>query len=47
VRQTAEGFINHKPLNKISERTISSGYVGTQVEGAEIESRKIFAEPAK
>jgi len=42
-----EAIINGKPLNKISECTISSGYIGIQSEGAEIEIRQILVEPVK
>lgn len=44
---TVEAVINGKSLNKISECTISSGYIGIQSEGAEIEIRQIFVEPVK
>lgn len=44
---TVEAIINGKSLNKISECTISSGFVGIQSEGAEIEIRQIFVEPLK
>jgi hypothetical protein len=47
VDQTAEAVINHKSLNKISECTLSSGYIGIQAEGTEIEIRQIFVEPVK
>jgi Domain of Unknown Function (DUF1080) len=38
-------IINWKPLNQISECTISSGFVGIQSEGADFEIRKIFLDP--
>lgn len=39
--------INGKLLNKISECTVSSGYVGIQSEGADFEIRKMYLEPLK
>jgi Domain of Unknown Function (DUF1080) len=42
-----EAVINGKSLNKISECTISSGYIGIQSEGAEIEISKMFVKPLK
>ena len=44
---TVEAIINGKSLNKISECTISSGYIGIQSEGGDIEIRQIFVEPLK
>lgn len=38
-------IINGKTLNKITECTVSSGFIGIQSEGAEIEIRKISAVP--
>ncbi|HTB83049.1 MAG TPA: DUF1080 domain-containing protein [Candidatus Sulfotelmatobacter sp.] len=38
-------FINFKPLNQISECTISSGFIGIQSEGAEIEIKQIAIAP--
>src|SRR5271154_7101125 len=40
-----KAIINGKLLNEITGCTISSGFVGIQSEGAEIEIRKIFLEP--
>jgi hypothetical protein len=40
-----KAVINGKLLNEITECTISSGFIGIQSEGAEIEIRKIFLEP--
>lgn len=42
-----KAVINGKPLNEITECTISSGFIGIQSEGAEIEIRKMFVEPLK
>jgi hypothetical protein len=42
-----EAIINGKSLNKISECTISSGFVGIQSEGADFEIRKMYLEPLK
>jgi hypothetical protein len=42
-----EAIINGKSLNKISECTISSGYIGIQSEGADFEISKMFVEPLK
>ena len=42
-----KAFINGKAMNEISECTISSGYIGIQSEGAEIEISKISVEPLK
>ena len=39
--------INGKFMNEITECTISSGFVGIQSEGGEIEIRKMFLEPLK
>lgn len=38
-------IINDKPLNKISECTVSSGFVGIQSEGADFEIRKMYLTP--
>ena len=40
-----QAIINGKLLNKISECTISSGFVGIQSEGADFEIRKMYLEP--
>jgi hypothetical protein len=42
-----KAIINGKPENEISECTISSGFIGIQSEGAEIEIRRIFLKPLK
>ena len=42
-----KAIINGKTLNEISECTISSGFIGIQSEGGDIEIRKIFLEPLK
>jgi Domain of Unknown Function (DUF1080) len=42
---TDEAIINGKSLNKISECTISNGFVGIQSEGADFEIRKMYLEP--
>ncbi len=42
-----KAVINGKLLNEITECTVSSGFIGIQSEGAEIEIRKIFVEPLK
>jgi hypothetical protein len=44
---TDEAIINGKSLNKISECTVSSGFVGIQSEGADFEIRKMYLEPLK
>ncbi|HEY3931062.1 MAG TPA: DUF1080 domain-containing protein [Verrucomicrobiae bacterium] len=42
-----EAIINGKSLNKISECTISNGFVGIQSEDGDIEIRKMYLEPLK
>jgi len=44
---TVEAIINGKSLNKISECTISNGFVGIQSEGADFEIRTMYLEPLK
>ena len=44
---TDEAIINGKSLNKITECTVSSGFVGIQSEGGDIEIRKMYLEPLK
>ena len=39
--------INGKFMNEITECTISSGFIGIQSEGGDIEIRKVFLEPLK
>ena len=42
-----KAFINGKFMNEITECTISSGFIGIQSEGGDIEIRKITLEPLK
>ena len=42
-----KAIINGKLLNEITECTVSSGFVGIQSEGGDIEIRKIYLEPLK
>ncbi len=42
-----KAIINGKMENEITECTISSGFIGIQCEGADIEIRRIFLEPLK
>jgi len=42
-----KAIINGKLLNEITECTVSSGFIGIQSEGADIEIRKISLEPLK
>jgi hypothetical protein len=44
---TFQAIINGKALNKISECTVSNGFVGIQSEGADFEIRKMYLEPLK
>jgi len=44
---TVRAIINGKPLNEISECTISTGYIGIQSEGGDIEIRSIDYCPLK
>jgi len=47
VGNNVSAIINGKSLNKISECTISNGFVGIQSEGADFEIRKIYLQPAR
>jgi hypothetical protein len=40
-----KAIINDKPINEITECTISSGFVGIQSEGADFEIRKMYLTP--
>ncbi len=42
-----ELFVNGRTMNKITGCNLSSGFVGIQSEGGEIEVRKMFLEPLK
>jgi hypothetical protein len=42
-----KAVINGKVLNEITECTLSSGFIGIQSEGGEIEIRKVYLEPLK
>ena len=42
-----KAIINGKTLNEITECTVSSGFIGIQSEGADIEIRRISLEPLK
>ena len=42
-----KAFINGKLLNETGDCTVSSGFIGIQSEGAEIEIREMFLEPLK
>jgi hypothetical protein len=42
---TVEIIVNGKSMNKITGCNVSSGFIGIQSEGAEIEVRKIYFEP--
>jgi hypothetical protein len=42
---TVEIVVNGKSMNKITGCDVSSGYIGIQSEGADMEVRKIFLEP--
>lgn len=44
---TVQAIINGRLLNETTDCTISSGAIGFQSEGAEIEIRKVFVEPLK
>jgi hypothetical protein len=41
-----KAYINSKFMNETTECTISSGFVGIQSEGGDIEIRKIYLDPA-
>ncbi len=42
---TVETIVNGKSMNKITSVNITSGFIGIQSEGADIEVRKIFLDP--
>jgi hypothetical protein len=42
---TVESIVNGKSMNKITGCNVSSGFIGIQSEGADIEVRKIFLDP--
>jgi hypothetical protein len=42
---TVKAFINGKFMNEITECTVSSGTVGIQSEGGDIEIRRMYLEP--
>ena len=42
-----KAVINGKLENEITECTISSGFIGIQSEGGDIEIRKMYLEPLK
>jgi hypothetical protein len=42
---SVKAYINGKLMNETTECTISSGAIGIQSEGAEIEIRKMYIEP--
>ena len=44
---TVEIRVNGKSMNKITGCNVTSGFIGIQSEGAEIEVRKVFLEPMK
>jgi len=44
---SVKAFINGKLMNETTECTVSSGFIGIQSEGAELEIRKMFLEPVK
>ncbi len=44
---TVEILVNGKSMNKITGCNVTSGFIGIQSEGAEIEVRKVFLEPMK
>jgi len=46
VGNTVKAIINGKPLNQISECTVSNGFVGIQSEGADFEIRRMSLQPA-
>lgn len=47
IRGKVESFINGRFMNKITECTVNSGYIGIQSEGAEIEIKTIAYCPLK
>jgi len=44
---SVKAYVNGRFMNETTECTISSGTIGIQSEGAEIEIRKVFLEPLK
>jgi hypothetical protein len=44
---SVKAFVNGKFMNETTECTVSSGFIGIQSEGAELEIRKMFLEPVK
>jgi hypothetical protein len=44
---SVKAFVNGKFMNETTECTVSSGFIGIQSEGAEMEIRKMFLEPVK
>ena len=42
-----KAIINGKLMNEITQCTVTSGFIGIQSEGGEIEIRKVFLEPLK
>jgi len=44
---TVTAYINGRLMNQIADCTISSGYIGIQSEGGDIEIRKMILEPLK
>ena len=44
---TVEIVVNGKSMNKITDCNISSGFIGLQSEGAELEIRSVVVEPLK
>jgi len=44
---TVEIIVNGKSMNQLSGANITSGFIGLQSEGAEIEVRKVWLEPLK
>lgn len=40
-------YVNGKQMNRLTECTVSSGFVGFQSEGAEFEVRKVYLEPLR
>jgi hypothetical protein len=40
-------FVNGKPMNEITGCNLSSGYIGIQSEGGDIEIRKLFLQPVQ
>jgi hypothetical protein len=44
---SVKAFVNGKLMNETTECTVTSGFIGIQSEGAELEIRKMFLEPVK